>query len=105
MHKDFQLILGDAILLAVPAAKNIKHTNLSSKFINEDHLQIIFSSQFLNDNNNEVKIILEGVADLKRMYSEQLPTNKWSIESFTLGDEQIEFQEEIVIEVDRSNLQ
>tara|TARA_B100001248_G_C27399436_1_gene468783 strand:+ start:9511 stop:9927 length:417 start_codon:yes stop_codon:yes gene_type:complete len=105
MQQDFSIILKDAILLAVPTATEISNENIRSKVLSKDEIQIAFNSQFLNSENSNVKIILEGLADLNRIYENDTPTNKWSIDSFTLGDEEVEFQDEILIEVDRSRIQ
>ena len=60
MQQDFSIILKDAILLAVPTATEISNENIRSKVLSKDEIQIAFNSQFLNSENSNVKIILEG---------------------------------------------
>lgn len=104
MQQDFSKILEDAILQAVPNAKEIKLEYIKSNLVNENQIQILFSSQFLNDNNEneeEVLVSLEGSGFLNRIHKNGQATIKWSLDSFSLGDESIQFQKEIIIEVDR----
>ena len=105
MQSDLEIILQDAILLAVPTAKDIRNENLATKVLSKDKVIITFDSQFLAEPSSNVKVILAGEAIIERIYEEGLPTANWSIESFRLGDEEIEFSEDVLIEVDPTEVQ
>ena len=102
IHRDLENVLRYSIQTASPNAEDIEFQYVRSRALNPDLVEVYFSVSFVSPDDFNVKIILEGSSSLERHAEDG--SNKWSIQSFILGDEQIEFQEEIIIEVDRSKL-
>jgi hypothetical protein len=104
IQEDLTIILAEIIQAAVPTAKDINFQYIKSKALNENSVESNFSCSFINpDQPNPVKIILEGKAILSRVFENGKATGNWTVDNFTLGDQDIEFQQDLVIQADILN--
>lgn len=104
IQEDLTIILAEIIQAAVPTAKDINFQYIKSKALNENAVESNFSCSFVNPGEpNPVKIILEGKAALSRVFEQGKPTGNWTVDSFTLGDQDIEFQQDMIIQSDILN--
>lgn len=100
IQEDLRNIIKIAIQDALPDAKEISFKRMNTENISENVVRANFIYGFtsLSELGNH-RIEIEGQATLNRYQTTDFGDN-WSLDKIQLGDETLEFQEPIIIEVE-----
>ena len=100
IQEDLKNIIQVAIEDALPDAKKISFKRMNTENLSSNQIKASFIYGFTSTSEiGDHRIEIEGSAVLNRFESEG-NTDSWSLDSIQLGDESLDFQEPIVIEVE-----
>ena len=100
IQEDLKNIIQIAIEDALPDAKEIRFERMNTENLAENQVKANFIYGFTSTSEiGDHRIEIEGSAVLNRFESEG-NLDSWSLDSIQLGDESLDFQEPIIIEVE-----
>lgn len=91
-------ILNQAVKIAAPTAEEIEILRLSNNIKDAKNMEANFTIKFLQPDDLKAKIEMQGVAKLSLIDEVE---DSWSIDEIQMGDDTIEFQEALKIEISR----